>query len=97
MTTAGTSIREPYPIIKGVADAEVKGLVVSVVRMERGTGKKHALADIADEFSMTTTSIVTMAEVVECLCNKPYKGEVIIDDAMKKRIDDYYKEYGALE
>lgn len=97
VTTAGTSIRETYPIIKGVADAEVKGLVVSVDRMERGTGKKNALAEIADEFSMKTTSIVTMAEVVECLYNKPYKGEVIIDDAMKKRIDDYYKEYGALE
>ena len=46
---------------------------------------------------MKTTSIVTMAEVVECLYNKPYNGTVIIDDAMKARIDDYYKEYGALK
>lgn len=95
VTTAGTSIRETYPIIKAQADAEVKGLVVSVDRMERGTGEKGALDEIAEEFGMKTTSIVTMEEVVECLYNKPYKGKVIIDDALRKSIDDYYKEYGA--
>ena len=35
-----------------------------------------------------------MAEVVEHLYNRPYKGEVIIDDALKADIDDYYKQYG---
>lgn len=97
VTTAGTSIRETYPIIKAQADADVKGLVVSVDRMERGTGDKGALEEIAEEFGMKTSSIVTMAEVVECLYNKPYKGKVIIDDTLKARIDDYYREYGAKE
>ena len=35
-----------------------------------------------------------MAEVVEHLYNRPYKGEVIIDDTLKAAIDDYYKQYG---
>lgn len=95
VTTAGTSIRETYPIIKAQAQASVIGLVVSVDRMERGSSDKAALDQIAEEFDMKTTSIVTMEEVVECLYNKPYKGSLIIDDAMKSRIDDYYKEYGA--
>ena len=43
---------------------------------------------------MKTTAIVTMADVVEHLYNKPYKGQVIIDDAMKARIDQYYEQYG---
>jgi len=38
-----------------------------------------------------------MADVVECLYNKPYKGEIIIDDKLKEAIDAYYEEYGAQE
>jgi putative flippase GtrA len=32
--------------------------------------------------------------VTEYLYNRPYKGEVIIDDAMKASIDAYYAQYG---
>ena len=95
VTTAGTSIKETYPIIKAQGNAFVLGLVVSVDRQERGTGEKAALDEIAENFDMKTTSIVTMKEVVECLYNKPYNGRVIIDDELKGRIDDYYSRYGA--
>lgn len=95
VTTAGTSIRETYPILKAQGDVSVLGLVVSVDRMERGTGEKNALDEIADEFSMKTTSIVTMEEVVECLYNRPYNGTVIIDDEKKAAIEEYYNQYGA--
>lgn len=95
VTTAGTSIKETYPIIKAQGNADVLGLVVSVDRQERGTGEKAALDEIAENFDMKTTSIVTMKEVVECLYNKPYNGRVIIDDELKGRIDDYYSRYGA--
>ena len=95
VTTAGTSIRETLPLIKGQADVSVIGLVVSVDRMERGTGEKSALSEIADEFGLKTTAIVTMDEVVECLYNKPIStGEIIIDDEKKAMIDDYYAQYG---
>lgn len=95
VTTAGSSIKETYPIIKAQGDADVLGLVVSVDRQERGTGEKAALDEIAENFDMKTTSIVMMKEVVECLYNKPYNGRVIIDDELKGRIDDYYSRYGA--
>ena len=36
-----------------------------------------------------------MKEVEEYLYNKEVNGTVIIDDAMKKAIDDYYAVYGA--
>ena len=94
VTTAGTSIRETYPIIKSCGNVDILGLMVSVDRMERGTGEKAALTEIAETFGMKTASIVTMAEVVEHLYNKPYKGKVIIDDVMKARIDMYYEQYG---
>ena len=80
VTTAGTSIQETMPIIKAQGDVDVMGLVVSVDRMERGQGKKSALTEIQEEYGIQTTAIVTMAEVVEHLYNKEYKGKVIIDD-----------------
>ena len=86
VTTAGTSIQE--------GDVTVAGLVVSVDRMERGQGEKSALAEIEEKYGLKTTAIVTMAEVVEHLYNKPYKGKIIIDDTLKAAIDTYYKQYG---
>ena len=94
VTTAGTSIQETLPIIKAQGDVTVAGLVVSVDRMERGQGEKSALAEIEEKYGLKTTAIVTMAEVVEHLYNKPYKGKIIIDDTLKAAIDAYYKQYG---
>ena len=94
VTTAGTSINETLPIIKAQGNVNVAGLVVSVDRMERGQGTKSALTEIEENYGIRTTAIVTMADVVEHLYNRPYKGEVIIDDALKAAIDDYYKQYG---
>lgn len=95
VTTAGTSIEETLPIIKAQGNVNVLGLVVSVDRMERGQGEKSALSEISEKYGFKTTAIVTMAEVVEHLYNKPYKGKIIIDDTLKAAIDAYYVQYGA--
>ena len=99
VTTAGTSIAETMPILraKGAAKGAVQvcGLVVSVDRMERGIGKKSALAEISETYGIKTAAIVTMAEVVEYLYNRPYRGKLYIDDTLKESIDAYYAQYGA--
>lgn len=94
VTTAGTSIEETMPIIKAQGEVETLGLVVSVDRMERGKGEKSALAEIEENYGLKTTAIVTMAEVVEHLYNREYKGKIIIDDKLKTAIDSYYEKYG---
>lgn len=94
VTTAGTSIEETLPIVKAQGDVSVLGLVVSVDRMERGQGEKSALAEIQEKYGLQTTAIVTMAEVIEHLYNKEYKGRIIIDDTIKATIDAYYEQYG---
>lgn len=94
VTTAGTSIHETLPIIKAQGKVDVLGLVVSVDRMERGQGEKSALKEIEEQFGFKTTAIVTMADVVEHLYKKEYKGRVIIDDSLKAAIDAYYDQYG---
>ena len=94
VTTAGTSIQETLPILQAQGAVDVIGLVVSVDRMERGQGTKSALAEIEERYGIQTTAIVTMAEVIEHLYNKPYKGNIIIDDELKASIDAYYEQYG---
>jgi len=95
VTTAGTSIQETLPIIHAQGANQVLGLVVSVDRMERGQGEKSALAEIEERYGLKTTAIVTMAEVIAHLHNRPYQGRIIIDDALKSAIDAYYDMYGA--
>ena len=86
VTTAGTSIRETVPILRAQADVEIAGLVVSVDRMERGTGTKSALTEIGEEFGLKTTAIVTMEEV---------QAYLPLSEEIKSAIADYYKLYGA--
>ena len=95
VTTSGKSIEETYPIIKAQANVSIKGLIVSLNRMELGlSGKMSALDEIKDKYGFEAKSIVDMSEVVECLYNKPVNGQVIIDDTIKAAIDKYYEEYG---
>ena len=95
VTTSGKSIEETYPIIKAQADVEIKGLMVSLNRMEVGlSGKMSALDEIKDKYGIEARAIVSMSEVTECLYNKPVNGEVIINDEIKVAIDKYYEEYG---
>ena len=96
VTTSGKSIEETFPIIKAQADVEIKGLIVSLNRMERGLeSAKSALEEIKEKYGFETNAIVTMEEVVECLYNKPYQGSIYIDDTLKAAIDEYYRQYGA--
>ena len=94
VTTAGTSIRETLPILQAQGDVKVLGLVVSVDRMERGTGAVSALQEIEETYGLRTASILTMKEVTQYLYNRPVNGKVIIDDALLAAIDAYYEEYG---
>ncbi|SFR89109.1 orotate phosphoribosyltransferase [[Clostridium] aminophilum] len=95
VTTSGKSIEETFPIITGQAKIEVKGLIVSLNRMERGKGTKCALDEIKDLYGFPTAAIVTMKDVVGRLYNRECMGKVVIDDTMKAAIDRYYEQYGA--
>ena len=96
VTTSGKSMEETVPKVKGAADVTIVGLMVSLDRMEVGKGGvKCALDEVHDLYGFETNAIVTMADVVEYLYNRPYKGKVIIDDTLKAAIDAYYEQYGA--
>lgn len=97
VTTSGKSIEETFPIIQAQGDVTIKGLMVSLNRMERGKGEKSALVEIQEKYGFPANAIVSMADVVEHLHNKPCGEKIVINDEIKAAIDKYYEEYGAKE
>ncbi len=97
VTTAGTSVRESIPMLKSIADVTIAGLVVSVDRMERGTGTKGALSELKDEFNIPAFSIVSLAEIIEHLHNREIDGTVVLNNDILERIHEYRKLYGSQE
>ena len=95
VTTSGKSMEETVPKVRGAANVEIIGLMVSLNRMEKGqSGEKSALDEIREKYGFDAKAIVTMDDVIEHLYNKPCRGKVIIDDALKAAIDAYYDVYG---
>lgn len=95
VTTSGKSIEETFPILMAQGKIEVKGLIVSLNRMEVGKeGKVSALEEIQQKYGFPANAIVTMSEVIEHLYNKEYQGKIVIDDTLKAAIDAYYEQYG---
>jgi orotate phosphoribosyltransferase len=95
VATAGTSVRETIPVIKKEANAAIRGLIISVDRMEKGTGNRSALQELHDEFGLKTGAIVTLDDIVFHLYNKSINGTIILTDEIKNKIDEYRTLYGA--
>ena len=95
VTTSGKSMEETVPIIRAQAKIEVKGLIVSLNRMERGKGEKSALEEIKELYGFDANAIVTMEDVVEYLYNKPYKGKIYINDEMPLNKDFFSEDFFA--
>lgn len=93
--TAGTAVRECIPVLKSAANIEIAGLVISVDRMERGSGGLSAIEEIKREFGIKTYPIVTVREIIGCLHNRQIDGRVYVDDAVRRRMEEYLKTYGA--
>ena len=95
VTTSGKSMEETVPKVKGAANVEIIGLMVSLNRMEVGLGgEKSALDEIKEKYGFEANAIVNMAEVTEYLYNKEIDGVVYINDEIKAAIDKYYEQYG---
>ena len=89
VTTSGKSIDETYPKVMAAADVKVKGLIVSLNRMEVGKGGKvTAQQEIQEKYGFPVASIVSMEEVVEAL-----DGSLITSE-LHAAIDKYYAQYG---
>lgn len=90
--TAGTAMRECIPLLRerGVS---VEGLIVSVDRMERGTGSHTAIGELKEEFGITTFPIITVKDILTHLYQAEIDGKVMIDDEIKQKMECYLEAY----
>lgn len=94
VTTAGTSVRETLPLLQAQANVHIAGLLVSVDRMERGTGELNALAELEAMLKAPAFAIVTIEEAVAALRGKSIDGNPVLDDETYERVLTYRREYG---
>ena len=92
--TAGSSVRESVPILKGAADVDITSLIISVDRMEAGVNGISAIQEIKEQYGIVTCPIVNTLEIIDTLWNTPVDGKVYIDDAMKEKMLKHLDEFG---
>ena len=96
VTTSGLSIAETLPVLQAQAQIRVQGLMVSINREERALDSEEgALEHISSTCGFPTSSIVTMSEVISYLHGRQTNGEVVLNDSMKQKIEEYYSLYGS--
>jgi orotate phosphoribosyltransferase len=89
VTTAGTSIRETVPLLRGAADVTLTGLLVGVDRREHaGDPTVAALDGLGVEFCVRVAALATIEDVAERL-----RGS-IVDDADLARIRAHLDVFG---
>ncbi len=93
--TSGKAIRESLEILKGCGNPQVCGIIISVNRQERGKTDKNALKEVAQTLGIPIFAIVTINEIISFLHNREIDGRVVLDDAMKAKIEAYLDTYGA--
>lgn len=89
VTTSGKSMEETVPKVRNAADVEIKGLMVSLNRQEKGKTDRSALEEVKDLYGFDTAAIVNMDEVIEYLTEKG-----LLDEDLKQRLNAYYEQYG---
>ena len=94
VVTAGTAMAETVPMLKALAKVEITGLVISVDRMERGKNDCSAVQEIQKLYGIPTYPIVTTREIIDTLHGVEVGGKVVIDDAMKEKMELYLAAYG---
>lgn len=92
VTTSGKSMEETVPKVRGAANVQIVGLMVSLNREEKGKGEQSALQEVSELYGFPTAAIVNMSEVIEYM-----KETGRLDEEMQKALADYYARYGAVQ
>ena len=88
--TSGKALREILPKLKAEADVEVTDMLISVDRMERGTGERSAVREAWEEFGVRVHAIVTVEDIIEAMEEGVIGGREYLP-AMR----NYLAQYGA--
>ncbi len=91
--TAGTAVRESLDILKSQGDPVLSAVVISVDRMEKGTGEKSAIQELTESTGLKFYPIVTILDIIEYLKTGGAAGAGI-DLSMIDKMEEYRGKYG---
>lgn len=92
VTTSGKSMEETVPKVRNAANVEIKGLMVSLDRAEKGKSDKSALAEVSELYGFPTAAIVSVPEIVDSLRQRD-----MLDAKLEADLKHYYEQYGAID
>lgn len=72
--SAGTSVRESVALIKAGRAAPC-GVLIALDRQERGSGELSAVQEVAQQYGLPVTGIVTLADIIGYLRQRPEMAE----------------------
>lgn len=92
--TAGTTLREVVPFLRGIAAVDIKGVVIAVDRCEKGAGQLSAVQETQENLGLSVFPIVTVHHIIAYLSGNNTSGLVLSTD-MQAKIAQYLETYGA--
>ena len=89
--TSGKALKEVLPKLRGAANVNITGMVITVDRMEKALGsEKSAVQQAWDEEGVRVCSIVTIRDIIDALEEGIIEGKEHVP-----AIRTYLQEYGA--
>ncbi len=92
--TAGTAVRETIDILEKQGNPQISAVIVSVDRMEKGTGEKSAIQEISESTGIRFFPIVNIIDIIEFLNDSSQRKKFAINDEMIVKMEDYRLKYG---
>ena len=92
--TAGTAVRETIEILEKQGNPKIAAVIVSVDRMEKGTGEKSAIQEISESTGITFYPIVNILDIIEFLNDTPQREKFGISPEMITKMEEYRSRYG---
>jgi len=92
--TAGTAVRETIDILEKQGNPKISAVIVSVDRMEKGTGEKSAIQEISESTGITFFPIVNILDIIEFLNDESQREKYNISSEMITKMEEYRSKYG---
>ncbi|MCL1865700.1 MAG: orotate phosphoribosyltransferase [Spirochaetes bacterium] len=92
--TAGTAVRETIDILENQGNPKILGVVISVDRMEKGTGEKSAIQEISESANINFFPIVNILDILEFLKDSALREKFGIKSEMITKMEEYRSKYG---
>ena len=88
--TSGKAMAEVYPKLKGAADVDITGMIITVDRMERALeGTQSAVQAVYEKYGVPVYAIVTMEDIIQGIRDGIIPGKEHLDAMLA-----YREQYG---